>query len=723
MITPPTRPRLPDSLHMQSGYLSPASTVASDSSFSWNQMPPHQDNNGERSLSHVKRKSTSASPRDESPRDGGFVWVTGSTPAELKSKEHMTSVRKKAMSSYLETEKSKDTKSRANSEISDKSRSSIGSQGGAFRPRVVAAHNGKGARTTKQPSPAKSPASTMQTQKAPRTASQVARIQKQVESILPQAPIVVPMEDRTDFPFDLKPAPRLVSIGKALDPFQTMFQSSNPRVSVEELKYHCSKFFGTHGLGKYWIPTCLDYAHTFLSTLYLASAHSDVIKERSVESLETAALRQDIMHLIGADLLDPEKNVADPNIIAVSQIIIGEVIGRQEAALVYHEAGIESMIKLRGGLKKLGMEGRLASSVSWVNLASAILREDKPRLMYVDYCAAESKKSYPFTATLPESPVYCPHGKYVTIQRSSMCTQDALKLLDEMRIMIDLFLHETNQSRRNSHILMNLYRRITTEYAPISQLARTTVVKHKDWRYEAIRITAVIQATAIIRRLPLSDTLVHVAQPRKPSSVYTSSTASRSNDSLVSPFDGGYETPSTQYSTSPAYSMPSTNPAMPQTGSPFTTHRSSNASAYSFSSEQRPSISSVHSSSPSFGWLNSPRPVVSAPTGPNVLLKSLKEALENSNLSNCWGEMAGVILWIGLVVGAASRNSDDKPLKKYFSATTMRAGIMLCFEHPEAMYSTMLSMTEMVDRLRPEASVNIARRESGSEAKKSRTRA
>lgn len=63
--------------------------------------------------------------------------------------------------------------------------------------------------------------------------------------------------------------------------------------------------------------------------------------------------------------------------------------------------------------------------------------------------------------------------------------------------------------------------------------------------------------------------------------------------------------------------------------------------------------------------------------------------------------MAGVLLWIGLVVGAASKKSESKIHRKYFSALTMRAGVMLCFEHPESIHSTMVKMCEVVEALSP----------------------
>jgi len=61
--------------------------------------------------------------------------------------------------------------------------------------------------------------------------------------------------------------------------------------------------------------------------------------------------------------------------------------------------------------------------------------------------------------------------------------------------------------------------------------------------------------------------------------------------------------------------------------------------------------------------------------------------------------MAGVVLWIGLTVGAASRNCTDRPLQRYFSALAMRASLMLCFEHPEAMRTTLLRMTAVNEAL------------------------
>jgi hypothetical protein len=52
-----------------------------------------------------------------------------------------------------------------------------------------------------------------------------------------------------------------------------------------------------------------------------------------------------------------------------------------------------------------------------------------------------------------------------------------------------------------------------------------------------------------------------------------------------------------------------------------------------------------------------------------------------------------------LTIGAASRTSEDKALKKWFSALPIRASVLLCFEHPQAVNSTLLKMSEIIQAL------------------------
>ncbi|KAI4667571.1 uncharacterized protein J4E88_010235 [Alternaria novae-zelandiae] len=553
-------------------------------------------------------RKSSSSPTAKSPDNASLRWITATKPSDFKSKATMQTVRQTAMGSYLKATKNQvSNKTRANSEASDHSRSSLGSQS-TTKPRTI-----KTPRVKEKKSDDKIhrlSQSTSSSQEAPHHDAQVARITPH-QSTLTQTPIVIPIRSGHRYPFDLKPVPDLRCLGNGLDPFGTMFQSRNTRVNVERLKIECSKYFGTEGLGRYWIPECLSYAHTFLSTLYMASAYDDVVHNREIESLETAALRQDVIHFVGGHLTDVEQSVADHNIIAVSQLILGDVISRADLGLRYHQMGIAKMIEQRGGLQTLGVNGQLASAVSWANLATAALQEASPTRMYVDYCEMRALKTYPLIATIPESPLYHPHGKFMTIERSANCNANAQKLLEDVRTMMEDLL-DTNSSRRagSSNKSRSAYDRII-RFRSVQPSRKTSILKTKDWKYEAIRLAAIVQAQAMFDQVPLSEAL------------------DRSSSSDV--------------------------PLQQE--------------------------------------------VLMREVSGDTILQQLRDALENSDLSDCWSDMAGVLLWIGLVMGAASNNSKDKIVRRYFSATTMRACIMLCFEHPEAIHSTMLRMTDLIAAL------------------------
>jgi hypothetical protein len=98
------------------------------------------------------------------------------------------------------------------------------------------------------------------------------------------------------------------------------------------------------------------------------------------------------------------------------------------------------------------------------------------------------------------------------------------------------------------------------------------------------------------------------------------------------------------------------------------------------------------------------------------VLHQLRDAPENSDLSNCWDDMAGVLLWIALTVSAASKKSEDKMLRRYFSALTVRVSMFLCFEHTEALHATLLKMADINEALSKKSQDSGHRRERVSRA-------
>lgn len=548
-----------------------------------------------------------------------------------------------------------------------------------------------------------------------------------LEGLFETALIIGPRgsDEGRPIPYIREACPLFHSFGEGVDPFRTMFQSSYPRVSVERLKFLCARFFGTLAMGKHWVPTVLGSPHTFLSTLCIASAHLDSILERDVESVETSSLRQEIIHLVGQNLAQPGQGISDLNIISLIQLIASEVIGREEFSLRVNEAGLEQMIILRGGLDQLGVSGYLASTCSWVLLESAILREERPNQMYVDYCAAHLTKSQSIDAILPESPLYHPWTQFETLKKSRYCSQQSLALLDDIQAMMELFLHPQKASRRGSKTLLNYYTDITTKYRPISELRGPNERTKNDFKYEAIRITAILQATAIMRRLPLSQSLSYAATTlsTQVSSLYRFKDRAQSTDlptSPTSPLNMRHDS-MTGATTSPSYAASLASSYFDDVRSSVSSNTSSHPSISS--SFSHPSFSSIStttttscstppSTSPYRGSRHQSNPPVSFTTNPftqhtpqphsttaTSLLTDLKVVLESSNLSEAWQDMAGVLLWIALTLGAASHKAGNRVLEKWYSALAVRASILLSFQHPEAVHATVLEMGRVVEAL------------------------
>lgn len=655
----------------------------------------------------------------------------------------MTTVRKRAMRAFLETStkdprkpRSPVDRQRQASEGSTDSRPSTGDQSLAPFNAAIANSTSAGRADNQDERSRRLAAHSMipiSTQHSSVLEAQEPIEQTTLEELFERALIIGPRESDQGrpLPYVREECPLFRSFGEGVDPFRTMFQSSYPRISVERLKFLCARFFGTRAMGQHWIPTVLSAPHTFLSTLGIASAHLDTILERDVESVETSSLRQEVIHLISQNLVNPGQEINDLNVTSLIQLITGEVIGREEISLRINEAGLEQMIRLRGGLNRLGMSGYLASTCSWVSLASAILREQKPNAIYSEYCAAHSAQNYPFDAVIPESPLYRPRSNFETLKTSKSCSKQSLALLEDIQVMTELFLRSTEPSRRESRTILSLYTDITTKYRPISELRGPNERTKNDFRYEAIRITAVLQATAMIKCLPPSKALPHAAATvaGQVSSLYRFPAASHSNvaTSPTSPLNMRNNS-MTSIAASPSYAASlassyfddlrssvssnatshpsiSSNLSYPSFSSTSTSISCSSASAVTssqlpiYATTSRPPQSLITQMSfdhnPFYQHIARPTPDAST-----TLLKDLKVVLESSNMSECWQDMAGVLLWIGLTFGAASHKNGNRVLEKWYSALSMRASILLCFQHPEPIHATMLKMGQVVEALR-----------------------
>lgn len=159
------------------------------------------------------------------------------------------------------------------------------------------------------------------------------------------------------------------NIGGGLEPFAMWPDFFDNPGHLNNLKWSCSKRFGSRSLSMHWIPTMLRARHAFLSTLCISSAHDDIMMralhptemETSGSYIQRIHVRTGVIKLINESLNDPEMRIADETIIAVLHVLNSEVMGCNDQSMQIHQDGLLRMVQERGGLERLGVGGQLAA--------------------------------------------------------------------------------------------------------------------------------------------------------------------------------------------------------------------------------------------------------------------------------------------------------------------------------------------------------------------------
>ena len=121
--------------------------------------------------------------------------------------------------------------------------------------------------------------------------------------------------------------------------------------------------------------------------------------------------------------------------------------------------------------------------------------------------------------SLAESPLYCPRGEFFTVIQDRECNASIHDLLCDMRDLTDLFI--AHNSGNNVIFDLDVLARdpwngpsstefdakvieIRAKVASLPSARDPGLATTNDWVYEACRIAAIIYASAIIMRVPLS---------------------------------------------------------------------------------------------------------------------------------------------------------------------------------------------------------------------------
>ncbi|KAG9518170.1 hypothetical protein KCU93_g8502, partial [Aureobasidium melanogenum] len=432
------------------------------------------------------------SNQDHDQQLSDLTWIMITNPHQSKDKEMMRNVRIKVMNDYL-------TKERRNPNSTD----------------ARVRHTVRRSKTSTSPEMRRKsylPSTRSQSPRARDPAIQSALPSPETACI--QAHLEANMEspddtDSTALSSQAVPNVRLAGIGAKLDVFEATPRFDGEVIDVLMLKWNCTTYFASQAMCKKWVPMLFAGQASFLSTLL-----------NSIESVRTLMVREQTVQLISKCLSDPETCCNDANIVSVVHMLFGEMIVACKPTLKCHEDGLHTMVEHRGGLDNLGGNGLLASMVTIQFFEVSVLREARPRQEYLVYARYTTENSTQGrTSAVPETPLYYPTGIHHTLARTQRCDEDTLDLINLVRDLTQAVMHLADASAgdppSSGPFGPKAARRIYTElevqalhrkkHKAIDQIVALEA-RNNDPVYEALRLCALLYATAIHCNMPLSTT-------------------------------------------------------------------------------------------------------------------------------------------------------------------------------------------------------------------------
>lgn len=307
------------------------------------------------------------------------------------------------------------------------------------------------------------------------------------------------------------------NIAGPINVFETWPTFDDPSLGIKELKFSCSQRFGSSGLAMHWLPAMLKARHAFLSTLCISSAHDDIMRrnilppdQRSTESLmKRLRVRQGVISMINESLSDPEMRAADETIIAVLHVLHSEIMGCNDRSMQIHQIGLHEMVRERGGLGTLGLQGQLALCLAISMFLLAALRETLPHADYMDFATEQDTKIPEDIANLPESPIYCRPTGFQKINTVIPESSETFKLLDNVRTLT----RALNIARMGNTVSRTIAGLCNEIFAATPGWELDFQDMNERYRYESIRLASVTYAYAVFRRVSLSRAAVELGDP------------------------------------------------------------------------------------------------------------------------------------------------------------------------------------------------------------------
>lgn len=120
-------------------------------------------------------------------------------------------------------------------------------------------------------------------------------------------------------------------------------------------------------LKRKWFPLSMAEPAAFYTIMLMAASHHAVVNPAWADAFNLLTLRGKAIAAINDALADPQRSSSDSTLSAVMKMASYEAIFGEEKFFHAHMNGLQQMVRLRGGLPELGMDGLLERIVLWID--------------------------------------------------------------------------------------------------------------------------------------------------------------------------------------------------------------------------------------------------------------------------------------------------------------------------------------------------------------------
>ncbi|PNS19760.1 Anaphase-promoting complex subunit 5 [Sphaceloma murrayae] len=313
------------------------------------------------------------------------------------------------------------------------------------------------------------------------------------------------------------------------DPFASFDQLGNNRINVELLKSNCSAYFGSKALLDVWVHFLTSSPSAFLASLCIAAPYTDLMAQSNTSmstiatvpnQRQTMELLTEVPKIVNESLHDPAEGFSDINVVAVCQLLAGQLTSDYTWIVPAHRYYMKHMVNTRGGLDKLGGEQVIAFNCCLTDFEAAMLANEPLDTLYLNY-AREYIDTHPYVKfPAPESPIFVRDGDMRSIASNRTCSRQTLNLIILMNHLTETCIQLNRLEGRKASPTGPMPAELPDADAlqlGISDIATkvhamqpANIPGHagfNDAYYEAIRLASIIYTHAILHRMPFHEAL------------------------------------------------------------------------------------------------------------------------------------------------------------------------------------------------------------------------